>query len=131
MPRRMSEGAVGYDLFARLGKPVVIPPGGRAKIPVGFIIEVPEGYEAQIRPRSGLADRFGIILTNSPGTVDPDYRGEVMVLVANLGDEPFVVEDGQRIAQMVIAPVPPTELVPVDEISDTSRGDGGFGSTGI
>ena len=129
-PRRMTSGAAGFDLFARTDEEIRISPGEIVAVPVGFKIEVPPGYEAQIRPRSGLAVR-GIILPNSPGTVDPDYRGEVRVILANIGKEPFVVRDGDRIAQMVICPVPPVELVEVDELSPTDRGEGGFGSTGI
>ncbi len=131
LPRRMSAGAVGFDLFARLPEPLVLKPGQRALVPVGFAIEVPSGYEAQIRPRSGLAVRTGLVVLNSPGTVDPDYRGEVKVPVANFGDEPVVIRDGDRIAQMVLAPVASARLVPTEKLSPTKRGEGGFGSTGI
>jgi len=129
-PRRMTSGAAGFDLFARTDEEIKISPGEIVTVPVGFKIEVPPGYEAQIRPRSGLAVR-GIILPNSPGTVDPDYRGEVRVILANIGKKNFVVRNGDRIAQMVICPVPPAELVEVDELSPTDRGESGFGSTGI
>ncbi len=102
----------------------------RAKIPTGLAIELPEGFEAQVRPRSGLADRHGIALVNSPGTIDSDYRGEIQIILINLGSEAFEIKPGDRIAQLVIAPVARAVLVELESLSDTPRGDGGFGSTG-
>jgi dUTP pyrophosphatase len=127
----MSEHAAGMDLVAACGEPVVLEPMGRAVIPCGFSMALPDGYEAQVRPRSGLAARHGLILPNSPGTIDADYRGEVRVILANLGGEPFTVERGMRIAQMVIAPVSRARIERVDTLPETVRGDGGFGHTGV
>ena len=129
-PCRMTPHAVGFDLFARLDEPLILQPRKRAAIPVGFTIEIPEGYEAQIRPRSGLALNKGLALLNSPGTIDPDYRGEVKVIVANLGEEEIEISNGDRIAQMVIVPVADAKLCIVAELSKSQRGQGGFGSTG-
>ena len=129
-PVYMSEGASGMDLFAALEKPVTLAPHQRALIPCGFSMELPEGYEAQVRPRSGLAIRHGITCLNSPGTIDHDYRGEVRVILVNLGEEPFVVQAGERIAQLVIQKVERASLELVEELRDSSRGGGGFGSTG-
>ena len=112
-------------------EPLVLKPGARALVPTGFIFEVPQGFEAQIRPRSGLAIKNGITCLNTPGTVDSDYRGEVKVILANLGQDDFVIERGMRIAQMVIAPVTQVRVVEVSETSATTRGTGGFGSTGV
>ena len=133
LPSYETSGAAGMDLRAAVeaGAPLVLAPGTRALVPTGFIFEVPEGYEAQIRPRSGLAIKNGITCLNTPGTVDSDYRGEVKVILANLGQEDFLVERGMRIAQMVIAPVTQVHVVEVSETSATARGTGGFGSTGI
>ncbi|MGV1750992.1 dUTP diphosphatase [Agrobacterium sp. CG674] len=133
LPSYETSGAAGMDLRAAVqeGAPLVLAPGTRALVPTGFIFEVPEGYEAQIRPRSGLAIKNGITCLNTPGTVDSDYRGEVKVILANLGQEDFVVERGMRIAQMVIAPVTQVDVVEVSETSQTTRGAGGFGSTGV
>lgn len=133
LPSYETSGAAGMDLRAavEVGAPLVLAPGTRALVPTGFIFEVPEGYEAQIRPRSGLAIKNGITCLNTPGTVDSDYRGEVKVILANLGQEDFVVERGMRIAQMVIAPVTQVHVVEVAETSLTTRGAGGFGSTGV
>ncbi len=131
LPSYATEHAAGLDLRAAVTEPVTLKPLERALIPTGFVFEIPEGYEGQIRPRSGLALRKGITLLNSPGTVDADYRGEVKVLLINLGQEPVTVERGERIAQMIIAPVSRAELVEVEEVSTTLRGDGGFGSTGV
>ena len=130
LPARMTEHAAGFDLPAAVGDPVVIAPGEIARIPLGFALAVPPGYEAQVRPRSGLASRFGVTLANSPGTVDADYRGEVSVPLINLGREAFAVERGMRVAQMLILPVPAVELVEADELDATPRGLGGFGHTG-
>lgn len=130
LPQRMSDHAAGFDLAAALDEPLAIAPGQRQLVPAGFAIAVPPGYEAQIRPRSGLAIKYGIGTLNAPGTIDADYRGEVKVIMVNHGQEPYVVEPGSRIAQMVIAPVPNTCLAVVDELSETERGGSGFGSTG-
>ena len=130
LPARMTGHAAGFDLPAAVGDPVVIGPGEVARIPLGFAMAVPAGYEAQVRPRSGLASRFGITLVNSPGTVDADYRGEVSVPLINLGREPFAVERGMRVAQMLILPVPAVELVEAAELDATPRGESGFGHTG-
>jgi len=126
----MTEGASGMDLCAALDEPVLLQPQARALIPCGFSMEMPEGYEAQIRPRSGLAIRHGITCLNSPGTIDHDYRGEVKVILVNHGDVAFEIKAGERIAQMVIAKVERLNVEVVAEISETSRGGGGFGSTG-
>jgi dUTP pyrophosphatase len=130
LPQRMSEMASGLDLHAAVTEPVVLHPGERKLIPTGFAMSMPAGLEAQIRPRSGLAFKHGITCLNSPGTVDADYRGEVKVLLINLGQEPFTITRNERIAQMVIQTVPPIELLEVEELSDTVRGTGGFGHTG-
>ncbi|HBT68871.1 MAG TPA: dUTP diphosphatase [Agrobacterium sp.] len=133
LPSYETRGAAGMDLRAAVpaGEPLTLRPGERALVPTGFIFEVPQGYEAQIRPRSGLAIKNGITCLNSPGTVDSDYRGEVKVILANLGQDDFVIERGMRIAQMVIAPVTQVVVSEVTETSETARGAGGFGSTGI
>ena len=130
LPVYMSSGAAGMDLSACLDSPLTLAPGDRALVPTGVAIAVPAGYEAQVRPRSGLAAKHGVTCLNSPGTIDSDYRGEVMVLLINLGREPFVVQTGLRIAQMVLAPVGRTEVEEVAELPPTTRGAGGFGSTG-
>lgn len=129
-PRYQTDGAVGLDLAAALTAPVTIAPGERQLIPTGFAIAIPEGYEGQVRPRSGLALRHGVTVLNAPGTIDPDYRGEVKVLLVNLGQEAFVIGPGERIAQLVICPVARAELVPVTSLEETARGAGGYGSTG-
>ena len=131
LPRYMTAAAAGLDLMADVVEPVELAPGARALIPTGLAIELPAGFEAQVRPRSGLALRHGITLLNSPGTIDADYRGEIMVLLVNLGDEPFVVRRGERIAQMVVAPVVRATLREVDDLNDSQRGPGGFGHTGV
>jgi dUTP pyrophosphatase len=118
------------DLLAAVTAPVAIPPGGRALIPTGLTIALPRGYELQVRPRSGLALRHGIVLPNSPGTIDPDYRGEIQVIVLNAGQEIFRVERGMRIAQAVVAPVVRAAWRAVENLDATARGSGGFGSTG-
>jgi dUTP pyrophosphatase len=127
----MSEHASGMDVCAACDGDVTIAPGDVKLIPCGFYMAVPVGCEAQMRPRSGLALKHGIVLPNSPGTIDADYRGEVCVIVANVGSEAFVVQRGIRIAQMVIAPVTRVETAMVDELDDTARGQGGFGHTGV
>ena len=132
LPSYQSKEAAGLDVVAGVPESaaVAIPPGARALIPTGFALELPRGYEAQVRPRSGLALKHGITLLNSPGTIDSDYRGELMVILVNHGDEPFLVRRGERIAQLVIAPVSHAEIVAAEELAATSRGPGGFGSTG-
>ena len=129
-PTYMSPGASGMDLAASLESSVTILPMGRVLIPCGFSMEIPEGHEAQIRPRSGLAIRNGVTCLNSPGTIDHDYRGEVKVILINLSEEPFEIKPGDRIAQMVFQKVERAEIEVVGEINGTPRGDGGFGSTG-
>jgi dUTP pyrophosphatase len=132
LPEYQSSHAAAMDLHAAVlaDKPVTILPGDIALIPCGFKMAVPEGYEAQIRPRSGLAVKHGISIPNAPGTIDADYRGEIMVALINLGGAPFVVDRAMRIAQMLIKPVPRVQWQEVDELPDTDRGEGGFGHTG-
>lgn len=130
LPAYASADSAGVDLLAAVADDVIIAPGGRAMIPTGVAIALPSGYEAQIRPRSGLAANFGITILNSPGTIDADYRGEIAVILANLGSEPFTVIRGSRIAQMVMAPVGRVHWQRVAELPQTARGSGGFGSTG-
>ena len=132
LPAYETAGAAGMDLRAAVpeAEPLTLRPGSRALVPTGFGIAVPEGYEAQVRPRSGLAIRAGVTCLNSPGTVDSDYRGEVKVILANLGEEDFVVRRGDRVAQMVICPVVQASWQVVESLDDTVRGAGGFGSTG-
>lgn len=129
-PKFMTAGSAGMDLYAALNEPVTIRPFERKKIPVGICIELPKGYEAQIRPRSGLAMKYGITLLNTPGTIDWDYRGEISVIVINLGTDDFTIKKGDRIAQMVFNKVEIPIVEVVDEIECTSRGINGFGSTG-
>jgi dUTP pyrophosphatase len=131
LPEYATEGAAGADLRARLSSPVCVPPLGRARILTGLVLEIPAGYEGQVRPRSGLAARHGITVLNAPGTIDSDYRGEVAVIIINLGSEAFTVKDGDRIAQLIIAPVCGAAFTEAKELSETDRGAGGFGSTGI
>ena len=131
LPAYQTPGSVGLDLCAALSVPVTIAVGKRRLIPTGLAIEIPHGYEAQVRPRSGLAHRAGITVLNSPGTIDPDFRGEIGVVLINLGDEPFCVEPLARIAQLVLAPVARAELALHTELSETTRGSGGYGSTGV
>jgi dUTP pyrophosphatase len=131
LPRYMTEGAAGLDLAAALDAPLTLAPGERKLVPTGLAMAIPPGWEGQVRPRSGLAAKFGVTCLNAPGTIDADYRGEVKVLLINHGDAPFVVQHGERIAQLVIAAVGRAELVQVDELADTVRGEGGFGSTGV
>ena len=130
LPTYQSEHAAAMDLHAAVTQTVVIQPGRIEKIPAGFSMAVPVGYEAQIRPRSGLASKFGITLPNSPGTIDADYRGPIIVALINLGQEPFEVTRGMRIAQMMVTPVPRVEWEEVSDLGETSRGSGGFGHTG-
>ena len=132
LPAYQSAHAAGLDLLAAVpdGTPLVLAPGKYALVPTGLTIALPPGYEAQVRPRSGLAAKHGVTVLNSPGTIDADYRGEIGVLLINHGDAPFPIRRGERIAQMVIAPVTTAEFVPVAALSATDRGSGGFGSTG-
>ncbi len=130
LPGYATDGAAGMDLVAAVSEPVVVAPGQRVLIPTGLAIALPAGYELQIRPRSGLALRNGIVLPNSPGTIDEDYRGEIQVIVLNTGDEPFRVERGTRIAQAVLAPVVRVAWQEVADLDVTARNAGGFGSTG-
>jgi len=130
LPAYQSELAAGLDVSADLDAPVTIEPGAIALIPCGFAMALPSGYEAQVRPRSGLATKHGISMPNAPGTIDADYRGEVKVPLINLGKAPFVVEHGTRIAQMVIARVEHAQVKEVEALTETARGSGGFGSTG-
>ncbi|HTZ40128.1 MAG TPA: dUTP diphosphatase [Syntrophales bacterium] len=130
LPRYMTDHAAGMDIVAAVTEPIVIAPGKRALIPTGIAIALPDGYEAQIRPRSGLALRNGVTLVNTPGTVDADYRGEIQIIIINHGTESFVVCRGDRIAQMVVAPVSRAEWDLQRELPGTARGSGGFGHTG-
>ena len=130
VPAYATELSAGMDLKANITEPVTIASLERAMVPTGIYIELPEGYEAQIRPRSGLAAKFGVTVANAPGTVDADYRGEVKVILVNLSKDPFVINPGERVAQMVIAKYEKIEWEEVEELGDTERGDGGFGSTG-
>ncbi|MEM1211977.1 MAG: dUTP diphosphatase [Planctomycetota bacterium] len=131
LPAYQSELAAGMDLCACLEEAVVLEPGEIAFVPTGFAIALPAGFEAQVRPRSGLACKFGVTLPNSPGTIDADYRGEVKVALINLGKQAFTVEPGMRVAQMVVAAVAQVGLVEVDALDETVRGSGGFGHTGV
>jgi dUTP pyrophosphatase len=130
LPARMTEHAAGFDLAAAVDRPVVLQPGEVVVVPCGFSMALPPGYEAQVRPRSGLSSRHGVTLVNAPGTIDADYRGEVKVPLINLGRQPFTVERGMRIAQMVVARLPDVRVEEVAELDDTPRGAGGFGHTG-
>ena len=131
LPSYGTEHAAGMDLRANLDTPVILKPLERAMIPTGLFMEIPVGFEGQVRPRSGLAAKKGITVLNSPGTIDADYRGEVKVILVNLSNDPFTVEDGERIAQLVIARHETISWEQTDELVDTERGTGGFGSTGV
>jgi dUTP pyrophosphatase len=131
VPEYATNLSSGVDLCARLDEPFTLPPTDRALISTGIHVGIPEGYEAEIRPRSGIANKFGVTLVNAPGTIDADYRGEVKVLLINLGKEPFTIRDGDRIAQMVFRNVARARFRTVDALPETERGKGGFGSTGI
>ncbi|MFW5795661.1 MAG: dUTP diphosphatase [Alkalispirochaeta sp.] len=131
LPVYASDGAAGADLRALVPEAITLLPGRRAQIPTGLHIELPIGFEGQVRPRSGLAAKFGITVLNAPGTIDSDYRGEILVPLINLGDESFLVERGMRIAQLVIAPVTRAAFEPVDVLTETDRGANGFGSSGV
>ena len=130
LPAYETAGAAGMDLRAAVLEPVILQAGERAAIPTGLIMEIPQGFEGQVRPRSGLALKHGITCLNSPGTIDWDYRGEVKVILANLGQEPFTITRAMRIAQLVIAPVARVHVFEINELTETKRGAGGFGSTG-
>ncbi len=130
LPAYATEHAAGLDLAAAVTTPVTLAPGERAALPTGVALALPSGYEGQVRPRSGLALEHGLTVLNSPGTIDADYRGEVKVILANLGDAPVTLERGMRIAQLVVAPVAQIDWFPVETLPSTARGEGGFGSTG-
>ena len=131
LPLYKTSGAAGADICALLEKPLVIESGKSAMVPTGLYFEIPEGYEVQIRPRSGLAAKNGVTVLNTPGTIDSDYRGEINVILISLGDKPFTVNNGDRIAQMLVAPVIQAEFSVVTSLDETERGAGGFGSTGV
>ena len=131
LPRYATAGAAGADVEALIQKDVTLQPGERAKIPTGLILEIAPGWEAQVRPRSGLAFKFGITVLNAPGTIDSDYRGELEILLVNTGNEPYTIHNADRIAQLVFAPAPQVFLEETEEPGLTKRGGGGFGSTGI
>ena len=130
LPRYMSEAAAGMDVCAAVDEPIVLEPGDVKLVPTGLFLAVPEGCEVQVRPRSGLALAHGLVVVNSPGTIDADYRGEVGIIVGNVGRRPFTITRGLRIAQLVVAPVARAEVRLVEELPDSRRGDGGFGSSG-
>jgi len=130
LPQYESEGAAGMDLRAFLDNDVTIPPFGRVKVPTGLRIEIPEGFEAQVRPRSGLAVKYGLTVLNSPGTIDSDYRGDLDIILINLGSQDVIIKDGERIAQLVTAPVCRAQAVEVQTLTPSQRGSAGFGSTG-
>lgn len=130
LPAYETKASAGMDLRANIDAPVVLEPLGRALIPTGLFIALPEGYEAQIRPRSGLAAKHGISVLNSPGTIDADYRGEIKVILVNLSNEPFTIEDGERVCQMVVAKHEQVAWESVEVLDETERGEGGFGHTG-
>lgn len=131
LPEYGTIAAAGVDLRANIDTPITLKPLERTLVPTGLFIEIPAGYEAQVRPRSGLALKKGVTVLNSPGTIDADYRGEIRVILVNLSNEPFIIEDGERIAQMVIAAHEQAEWISVETLGETERGDGGFGSTGV
>lgn len=131
LPQYMTPGASGVDIYAAVDGEVVIPPGQIFLVPTGLAVAIPEGYEAQIRPRSGLALKHGITLLNTPGTIDADYRGEIKVIVINLGDKEYILKRGERIAQMVFTRVEKVEWEETDDLENTERGSGGFGHTGV
>ena len=130
LPAYQSDDAAGMDLHAAIPEPVPIPPGAVELVPTGHAVAIPTGHEGQVRPRSGLSTKFRVTVPNAPGTIDADYRGEVKVALHNLGEEPFVVEPGARVAQLVVLPVPRVVWEPVDRLPPTRRGSGGFGSSG-
>ena len=131
LPQYETNQSAGMDLRANLAQPVTLEPLQRCLVPTGLFIQLPKGYEAQVRPRSGLAIKKGVTVLNSPGTIDADYRGEICVILVNLSDQPFVINDGERVAQMVVAKHETVEWQPVESLEDTERGAGGFGHTGV
>lgn len=131
LPRYETPDSAGMDLRAAVDAPLTLAPGARTAVPTGLAMALPRGFEGQVRPRSGLAFRHGLTVANAPGTIDADYRGEVKVLLINLGTEPFTVERGMRIAQLVVAPVVQAQVTEVTDLDETARGAGGFGSTGV
>ena len=131
LPEYATKQSAGMDLRANLDEPIILQPMERKLIPTGLFISLPEGYEAQIRPRSGLALKHGITILNAPGTIDTDYRGEIGVILVNLSTEPFTINNGERICQMVIAPFTHAQLLPVETLDETERGSGGFGHSGV
>lgn len=131
VPSYKTAGAAGADVCALIKEPVVIPAGKFAMIPTGLFFEIPQGYEIQVRPRSGLAAKNGVTVLNTPGTIDSDYRGELKILLINLGENDFVVNSGDRIAQIIVSPVTTADFIITDSLSDTERGEKGFGSTGV
>lgn len=131
LPEPASPGSAGADLRAAVDTDVVLSPGGRLAVPTGLVLEIPQGWEGQVRPRSGLAIRHGVTLANPPGTIDSDYRGEVKVLLIHLGDEPLTIRRGDRVAQLVVVPVERVEWEEVEALEESGRGEGGFGSTGV
>lgn len=131
LPQYMTPGSSGVDLYAALEENIILSPGGIHLIPTGIAVSIPEGFEAQVRPRSGLALKHGISVLNTPGTIDADYRGEIKVIVINLGDKEYILTRGERIAQMVFARVEKAELIQRDVLDETGRGAGGFGHTGV
>lgn len=128
-PAYATAGSAGLDLRAAIREDLILDPGKRALVPTGIAIELPDGYEGQIRPRSGLAAKFGVTVLNSPGTIDADYRGEILVLLINHGELPCVLQRGQAVAQLVVQPFAQVDLIPAERLADTDRGTGGFGST--
>ena len=131
LPAYATPGAAGADVEAFINQEIILQPGQRAKIPTGLILEIPPGWEAQVRPRSGLALKHGVTVLNAPGTIDSDYRGELEIILVNCGEEPYTVHNGDRIAQLIFAPAPQMCLAETDMPEETVRGTGGFGSTGI
>lgn len=131
VPMYKTTGAAGADICALLNEPITIHKGEKVMVPTGLFCEIPEGYEIQVRPRSGLASKNGITVLNTPGTIDSDYRGEIKVILINLGNEDFVINSGDRIAQIIVAPVIQASFEIVDSLSDTERGSNGFGSSGV
>jgi dUTP pyrophosphatase len=132
LPRKMTSGSSGCDICAANDAEIILEPGDRVLVPTGFCFEIPEGFEIQVRPRSGLAFKFGVTVLNSPGTIDADYRGEVKIILANFGDQPFAIKRGDRIAQLVPMRVPSTiDFTEQESISGSARGSGGFGHTGV
>ncbi len=131
LPEYASAASAGMDLAAAVGEPLTIVPGARALVPTGIAVALPQGFEAQVRPRSGLALEHGLSVLNAPGTIDADYRGEIGVILANFGERAFTVTRGMRIAQLVVAPVARVAWRPVEALPDSARGEGGFGSTGV